>query len=319
MAYGCNLCRLCTALCPKGLDPAVMFLEMRREAIRLGHGLHRKHRGILGYERRGTSQRYSWYGLPEGCDTIFFPGCTFTGTLAFYDYLKRHIPSAGIVLDCCTKPSHDLGRQDYFETMFGEMKSFLLENGIRRVVAACPNCYKVFRQYAAEMSVVTAYEIMAADSLPSRTGIDTPLTIHDPCVLRFEDSVHLAVRQLMAKQGLKVEEMEHYGKKTLCCGEGGSACCVVPEFSGHWGDLRKREAGGHRVLAYCAGCANRLRSMVPVSHLMDLIFEPEKALKGKSRVARAPMTYLNRLRVKRRLKKTVSAGVSREREFHAER
>ena len=48
MTYECNLCQLCTAVCPKGLDPAGMFLEMRREAVRLGHGLHRKHRGNPG-------------------------------------------------------------------------------------------------------------------------------------------------------------------------------------------------------------------------------------------------------------------------------
>ena len=323
MAYACSLCHLCTAVCPKGLNPADMFLEMRREAVRRGLGDHPEHKGVLHYERRGVSKRYTWYGLPAGCDTIFFPGCTLTGTrprktLAFYQYLQRQIPTAGIVLDCCTKPSHDLGRQTYFQTMFDEMKAFLVGNGVRKIVVACPNCYKVFKQYAQEMTVTTAYEFMANDGIPSRRKTGQTVTVHDPCVLRFEEAVHLAVRKLLTKQGLTVQEMPHYGKKTLCCGEGGSAGCLAPEFSGHWGDLRKREVNGNRTFTYCAGCANKLRALMPTGHLLDLMFEPEKALKGKTRVSKPPVTYLNRLWLKHRLKKTVEASISRERNFVAE-
>jgi len=79
--------------------------------------------------------------------------------------------------------------------------------------------------------------------------------------------------------------------------------------------LRKRETNGHRAYTYCAGCANRLKSIVSMTHIIDLMFEPEKALRGKSRVSSAPMTYFNRLWLKRRLKKTVEASVIREREF----
>jgi len=320
MAFGCNLCQLCTAVCPRGLDPAGMFLEMRREVVRNGTGDYREHRRVLRYERLGTSKRYSWYGLPKGCETVFFPGCTLSGTrpesvFAFFAYLKNHIPNAGIVLDCCTKPSHDLGRQDFFESMFSEMKGFLLENNIRKILVACPNCYRVFKEYAPEMSIMTIYEFMAGDGIPSRNPTGETVSVHDPCALRFDETIHLAVRQLLTKQGLRIEEMSHHGKKTLCCGEGGSACCVAPELSEAWVMLRKRETNGHRSYTYCAGCANRLKSIVPITHIIDLMFEPEKALRGKSRVSRAPVTYFNRLWLKRRFKKTLEASVTREREF----
>ena len=322
MAYACNLCNLCTAICPKGLDPAAMFLEMRREAVHRGMEDHPEHKGVLGYERRGTSKRYSWYGLPENCDTVFFPGCTLSGTrpqktLAFYQYLTQHIPSAGIVLDCCTKPSHDLGRQHYFQTMFDEMKTFLLKSGVKKILVACPNCYKVFKQYAGEMTVTTAYEFMANDGIGSRAQTGETVTVHDPCVLRFEEAIQLAVRQLLTKQGLTVREMRHNRKKTLCCGEGGSADCMAPSFSDNWGKLRKKEVNGNRTFTYCAGCANKLQPLMPTSHLMDLMFEPEKALAGKARVSKPPMTYLNRLWLKHRLKKTVGASITRERDFTA--
>ena len=317
-AYACSLCHLCTAVCPKGLDPAAMFLEMRRAAVKKGLGPYPQHKGILNYERRGTSKRYTWYGLPAGCETVFFPGCTFTGTrpettLAFYRYLKQHIPSAGIVLDCCAKPSHDLGRQEHFQDVFNEMEGFLIENGVKKVIVACPNCHQTFKKNAGDIAVTSAYEFMADDGIPIRRKLPVTVTVHDPCALRFEAPVQLAVRQLLEKQGLTVQEMPHHGRKTLCCGEGGSAGCLAPELSEQWGILRKNEGNGQRTFTYCAGCVTNMRRRMPTGHLLDLMFEPEKTLKGKNRVFGAPLTYLARLWVKNRLKREVDARVSRER------
>ena len=35
--FECSLCGLCTAVCPKGIDPAGLFLEMRRETVVRGN------------------------------------------------------------------------------------------------------------------------------------------------------------------------------------------------------------------------------------------------------------------------------------------
>ena len=50
----------------------------------------------------------------------------------------KNITDIGIVLDCCTKPSHDLGDEEHFNAMFGEMKDYLLSQGIKTVLLACP-------------------------------------------------------------------------------------------------------------------------------------------------------------------------------------
>jgi len=172
MAFECSLCKLCASFCPVDINPAHMFLEMHREAVRTGNGDYRKHRGIVSYERRGTSKRYSYYALPEGCHTIFFPGCAFPGTRpdktwALFEHIRKTMPTLGILLDCCTKPSHDLGRDDYFDAMFGEMRDYLVNHGIRNVLVACPNCYKIFSRYGGRLSVRTVYEFLAEDGLPT--------------------------------------------------------------------------------------------------------------------------------------------------------
>jgi ferredoxin len=137
MPFECSLCQLCAAVCPVKINPADMFLEMRKETVLRGNGNYAEHNGILGYEKRGTSKKYTFYSIPEDCDSIFFPGCTLTGTrpekvLKLFEHMKRTIPSLGIVLDCCTKPSHDLGRENHFHAMFQEMKEYLVEHGVRK-------------------------------------------------------------------------------------------------------------------------------------------------------------------------------------------
>jgi uncharacterized membrane protein YdjX (TVP38/TMEM64 family)/Fe-S oxidoreductase len=320
MPFECSLCQLCAAVCPVKVNPADMFLEMRRESVRRGAGDYPEHAVILGYEKRGTSKRFSSYTLPKDCDTVFFPGCTLPGTrpdkvIKLYEHLKKKLPNLGMVLDCCTKPSHDLGKDEYFHGMFQEMKRYLLDNGIRNVLVACPNCYKVFKKYGDTISVKTVYEIMVHNGLPDTGKASGAVTIHDPCALRFDEPVHAAVRDLIAAKGLTVEEMPHHRVKTLCCGEGGSVGFLAPELSKNWGNLRKKEAEGRRIITYCAGCANFLGSLTPTSHVLDLLFEPASTMSGNVKVSKAPLTYWNRLQLKKQLQKSSQGARTRERMF----
>ncbi len=209
----------------------------------------------------------------------------------------------GIVLDCCAKPSHDLGREERFAFLFDELKSGLIAQGIRTVVTACPSCHRVFRDYGGELSVTTVYEFMREHGLPPRGKTEGSVSVHDPCAVRFETGLHEDVRHLIRAVGLTVCEMEHHCENTVCCGEGGAVGFLAPEFSRHWQAVRKKEAESRRIITYCAGCIQALQSRVPVSHLLDLLFEPRAAMEGRVRVSRAPFTYWNRIRLKSRLKK----------------
>ncbi len=322
LPFKCSLCGLCTAVCPKQLDMATMFLEMRRETVSRGAGNLRQHKGLQGYEKKGTSQRFSWYALPEGCDTVFFPGCGLPGTrpeqtMKTFARLQRSMPKVGIVLDCCTKPSHDLGKEKYFHAMFGEMKQFLLKHGIKTILVACPNCDKVFRDYGPEFETSSIYELLAASDLPKAADISETVNVHDPCVARFSSSVQDAVRSLVEKIGLNLVETEHSRDTTLCCGEGGAVGAVAPELAAGWTKKRTEEATASRTVTYCSGCAGFIGKQGPTNHILDLIFSPEAALKDKAKVSKAPLTYLNRLKIKKAIKNAVATAVSRERTFSA--
>lgn len=311
MAYECSLCGLCGAVCPEHLDPARMFLETRRRCVEAGQLDTSCYRAILGYENRGVSPLFSWYGLPEGCDTIFFPGCTLPGTRPaitrhLYRQLRASIPTLGLVLDCCAKPSHDLGREDRFHQLFDEMNEYLTAHGIRTVLTACPNCTRMFRQYGRGIQVRTVYETLFDDGNGVRAGAaGTVLGVHDPCGLRDDLSTQRAVRGLLTRMGYSLAEMKHRGKRTLCCGEGGMVSAVNPKFAEAWARIRGNEADGHKLITYCAGCAGFLNRVVPTVHIADLLYRPEAALDGDLKIARAPFTYWNRLRLKRRMQKEI--------------
>lgn len=320
--FECSLCGLCSTVCPEGLDLHGLFLEMRREAVDRGFGDFPEHKPLVTYEKLGTSRRFSLYRLPEGCRTIFFPGCSLAGTRPdgvkkVFAHLRQVDPTIGIVFDCCLKPSHILGREAYVNAMFAEMNSWLVEQGVQEVLVACPNCQVMFEKFGQELNVRTVWEALAGSGLQPEVATGT-VTVHDPCAIRSAGTVHQSVRTLLERQGLKVEEMPHSGRTTLCCGKGGAVDMLSADLAATWGELRKKEAGGRRIISYCAGCVQALGGHTPTNHLVDVLFAPRQTLAGKKKGAGAPLTYLNRLLLKRSFKRMEGFVVTRERTFIAE-
>lgn len=318
ISFSCSLCGLCVAVCPVALTPDAMFLALRREAVASGKINLTDHRRLLAFERRGVSSRYTWYSLPEDCRTVFFPGCSLPGgrpgkTLKIYQYLLGLDTTTGIVLDCCGKPSHDLGRQGEFSKMFLELKDYLLSAGVTSVLVACPSCYKVFSQYGDELKVETIYERIAACGIDGEILYGREVVLHDPCAVRFVPEIHAAVREIVRMQGVDIVEKPHSRNWTFCCGEGGDVDAVERKLARKWSRRNAEESRGSLILTYCTGCTGFLHRYADISHVIDLIFEPQKALDGRAVSSRAPFTYLNRLRLKRRLRKEHPTAQWRER------
>jgi Fe-S oxidoreductase len=320
LAFECSLCGLCTAVCPLELTPAEMFLEMRRLSDRSNQGRDASSCVYLGFERRGLSPHFTHYALPEGCRTVLFPGCGLATTrpqetFSLFEQLRRNEPTLGIVLDCCTKPSHDLGRTAFFEAAFGELRSYLVEKGVRRVLTACPSCDKVFRKYGGSLTVQTVYETLAVEDKPGDEKIPEAVTIHDPCPFRFEKDVQGAVRKLLDGRGIQISEMRHKKRTTFCCGEGGSVRCTAPALAQSWSNRRIHEARGKKMVTYCTGCVAMLGKTAPTIHMLDILYGAPECRAGNCKTPRFPQTCWNRLTLKHRIKQHVPAAVSRQRDI----
>lgn len=313
-SFDCSLCGLCHGICPKDLDPSAMFLAMRRELVVKGVGTFKQHKTIRSYEKRGSSSLFSWFYFPVNCDTVLFPGCAFPGsrpetlTHLFY-HLQKTIPQIGIVFDCCTKPSHDLGDREHFTKMFNELNQIFSTNSIRKVLTTCPNCYRIFKEYGQGLEVQTVYEIVSLAGT-KRSKTNREVTVHDPCGARYAHNAQKSVRNLLQQQGLVVREMKHNRTQTFCCGEGGSSGFLRPDFARSWTKKRVEEAGNSEIVCYCSGCTHFLGDSATTHHILDLCFFQEAVSAGKLKVSKAPFTYWNRYRLKRTLKKNLQAGVS---------
>jgi Fe-S oxidoreductase len=321
MPFECSLCKLCSSVCPAGVMPDRMFLEMRREAVESGNGSFPEHKGLLSFERTGMSRRLTYYGLPEGCTTVLFPGCAFPGTRPertkeIFGMLRMEDPRLGIVLDCCGRISQGLGREAFSRAMIEEMLSYLVDHKVRHVIVICPNCYDMFREYGSGLRVRMIYEVMPKiyDAPDLKKG---EVVLHDPCGTRFHTGCHEAVRTLLAGTGVAARDMDHARELTLCCGSGAGADAVSPGLAARWLERTAGETQGRTIATYCAGCARKMGKHSRAVHVLDILVDPETALAGKSPVASAPFTYLNRLRLKGHFKKTVQAAASRERTFRA--
>ena len=296
--YECSLCGLCSVACHEQVDPAGLFLDMRRAVAASGELNLKPYGPVLAYEARGDSDIFSLVRLPSGGDTVFFPGCALPSSRSeivkrVFLALSDRIPKIGIALGCCMKPSHDLGRQGFFDNHFGRVKEKLKKAGVRRVITACPNCQKIFQDYGDEFQVTTVYELMAeSDFVPANTA-SFYAAIHDPCPQRLDSVTQDSVRALAKRCGGHINEMSGKRKWTRCCGEGGMVKFVSPELAESWTNERKQSAGGQDLVTSCAGCTNYLKDIGDVRHILDVMFDTRPPVWMVP-----PLTYLARLWLK---------------------
>ncbi len=280
-AYGCSLCGLCDALCPEGLSPSAMFLAMRQKAAAQGLVELRPYRSWLNYEKLGSHPLFQRDSIPVGCRTVFFPGCSLSGSRpdavrGLYRLLQQHDPAVGLVLDCCGKISHDLGLVDRFEGIFSRLAQRLHARGIVRVLTTCPGCSKVFRNHAKAFEVTSVYELLtqAGRAVPQQ-GTDAgglpAVSIHDPCPSRFDAAQQQAVRQLAVSCGYRVEELPDSRRYTRCCGQGGMVEGCVPGVVKKEAALIGAEAAGRPLLSSCGACCETLGRVTSTAHIADLL------------------------------------------------
>jgi Fe-S oxidoreductase len=300
-AHHCSLCGLCGAVCPEGLRPEELFLAMRQARVRSGVFDPAPYSPILAFERIGDSDLFSLLRLPAGGETVLFPGCGLCASRPktvrrLYTALRRVLPDLGVALGCCLKPSHDLGRADFFAARFGALRDRLVDAGVKRVLTACPNCNKVFMAHGGPLTVTTVYEVLAG-ALPDKTQslgeAAGEVVVHDPCSQREGHEAQDAVRSLVRGCGLAVVEMPDRRGRTLCCGEGGMVKFVRPGLADRWTSMRVGQARGRTIVTSCAGCAGFLGGAATVEHVLDGLFDSRP--KG---LLRPPFTYAARLLLK---------------------
>lgn len=282
LLYSCNLCGMCSDICPESIDLSKLFILLRKEWVRDGKELL----PALTWVQEGQSffKKGIMYCPPGKAEkrlseSVFFPGCNLCGynpdlVLKTYAYLTDKIPSTGILLDCCGAPYEGLGASVDFEEKLASVRSHMEKMGVSRIITACPTCYRTFRNHLPQFEVSTVYEIMEREGLPEtgNTAAHQFFLFHS-CVTRRDVSVKQAVHNLVNRMGYELHRNEALEKKAGCCGMGGMVGLTNPVLAMIAGHERTEEVPCD-IVTYCATCRDALIHYRPAVHILDLLFNP---------------------------------------------
>lgn len=279
----CALCGQCEELCPDGFSMKDLCLAAREELVAQGF----MSKSAFEFALEDMEQATSCLFVHEGCSGkppryVFFPGCQLAGARPkqvadVYDFLGKGLcGGVGVYLSCCGIPAHWAGEKELFARHVQQMKEKLASWGNPTVIAACPTCFNVFKEYLPEVEVTSLWEVLDGMELVSwvrarENTVPDTLVIHDPCAARHNTAWQKAVRSLAKKCGITVLEPKHTGETTACCGHGGNQWCADFEAARAMAKKRARELGGP-VMASCIMCRENLAAEgLPTWHLLDIL------------------------------------------------
>ena len=237
---------------------------------------------------------------PVACESLFFPGCSFINyglplVQAVYDLLKQAGSVQGISLLCCGKilsyePNGDVIRPRFEE----QLREHVLASGVKRIVAACPNCVTALRNALAADERTTGVEVMALPAVLGQMGyridpeaarqvagpelgesVEPVFCPHDSCPDRQTGEFAEGVRTLL--ENVSTVEVSHNRKKSTCCGSLPRAAGKV-EAADKCARLcgsESVEAGANAIVTACVSCSFQLtmaQHQVPVFHYLELLY-----------------------------------------------
>ncbi|MDD1749153.1 MAG: (Fe-S)-binding protein [Methanothrix sp.] len=279
--YSCNICSLCEARCPEGLNAGRMCFEMRLQLAQEGLAPLKQHKPIQEAQDWYVSDEFKLV-LPaeDAAETkrVFFPGCSLSAyspdlVLKTYHYISQRLPGTGILLGCCGAPALLIGDQSRFSEIINAIDSDIKEIGASEIIAACPYCYQALKQNIPHLKTRSLYVVLSEIGLPEILNSQRhTFSIHDPCSTRFESEIQNSIRKLIEASGHRIEELEHSRDSTNCCGLGGMAFALDPDSSHKKALITVGEAKSDLV-TYCASCRGNLAGQgAQVLHILDLIF-----------------------------------------------
>lgn len=320
ISYSCTLCGLCKRVCPLDLYPGDMYLEARQNIFKTLQATtlpddfaHKKIlsklKGIKSHQTFSTSSVFTLNKGPKTRDngipkTVFFPGCSFPAyspelVLKSYKYLQQKIPGIGIVLNCCGKPSRDMGDEERFHAMFGNTIEAFSRLEIDEVVVGCINCLKTFSENS-DIKLRTIYEIMAEMGLPEAcAGNKQKISVHDACPARYRPEIRKAVRQIASELDFEISEMTFKNEVTRCCGAGGCAPCGNSDLTEKH-TMKRVNQSKAQIVSYCAHCRESFSSHAPSLHILDLVFRDSNVQNNRER-NHSLKNWFNRWYLKKRL------------------
>lgn len=312
--FSCNLCSCCRRVCPKEIDLGQIFFAMRKEISSVNNGKS----PITNHKIMHFHQKFSNTNIFKGIygdknSTIFFmPGCSLIGyspdlVIKTYDYLKSKINNLGIILNCCNKPTKDLGEIHLFNKNFNkflyDIKKY--NNGNVEIITACQSCFKVLNEEQDSIKITSLWEILKKVDLPKECinkGKDSSLifSIKDSCQSLDYNEITDSIRYIITRLGYKLSSEEVTNN---CCGLGGLVHLVDKELSSSIKNNSLSQLKSNNIVSYCGGCVNAINCSSKNSyHILDLVFKKENDLINRKKLKISSLkSWKNRYNFKKQI------------------
>lgn len=289
MLDSCMLCGLCTEICPEDFSMADLCLKARRTLVQEGKLGPSVHEFALEDMAAANGPDFQLIRAEPGqttCAHLFFPGCQLGGEPdgkipETYAFLREKLTGGvGLALACCGIAAHWAAKFELFEETMAAFRTAWEALGKPRLITACASCQEAFSLGAPDIPVVSLWRVLAEEiGLPETAGVipGEAVAIHDPCTSRHDTASQAAVRTLLAKRGVRVEELPLSQNMTQCCGFGGLAANAHAELTAVTTQRRAQQSQRDYV-ATCAMCRDRLaKAGKRTSHLLDVLFPGQLA------------------------------------------
>lgn len=303
----CQSCFACNLVCPKGANPAQLFIDVFHDDI--------LKRGIAGWSRwfhpheQDNFREYAIARLPAGekkilsrwedrtpCEEFVYPGCNLCVTpyITRASFLKDLNIRGGTEL-CCGEMYYRAGMYEQLRECAGRLNVFFEELGAKRMMILCTAGYNMFTNVLPQFGFESRAEItpylpwllerLESGCVPIVKKLDMRVTVHESCYGKtFGAGYYDIPRRILNVLGAEVVEMPHTKECSLCCGIGGG----FPAGSGYNPiDISKAtlrvvaeavRTGADAVVTYCSGCLQSISTGMliyprkkPVYHLFQMV------------------------------------------------
>ena len=241
-------------------------------------------------------------GAPAACTALFCPGCSLVNyalplVRSVYDLLAQAGRVDGMSLLCCGKIlSFEPDGQRVRAEFERQMCDHVVRAGVRRIVAACPNCVAALRaalsrdERTADVQVVVLPQELANMGYRIDEGVlrrmvaaeapvapeDVAVCVHDSCPDRSTGEFADGTRALLP--GGVLVETAHVRNRSFCCGSlvraAGKLEAADKQARRHGEEAEA--AGAAAVVTACVSCAFQLSTAqraVPVFHYLELLYD----------------------------------------------
>ena len=305
--WSCNMCRACEESCPVMIEYVDKIVDMRRhlvqEEARFPAELTRVFKSMETQSNPwgiGAEKRFDW---ADGLDVptvaekpdaeyLYYVGCAG----AFDDRNKkttqafaRILKAAGVDFACLgtEEPCNgDSARRLGNEYLYQAMAAVCVETfggyDVKKVITNCPHCFNTIKnelpQFDGRYEVTHAAELVRKLIADGKLKVDSQFTkdtvYHDSCYYgRFND-VYDDPREVLARTGVSVKEMERHKHFGRCCGAGGGRMWIEEHADQRVNLLRTAEAlekNPEVIAVSCPFCMTMLSDGIKAKDLEEQV------------------------------------------------